>query len=336
MDVLSNTCGAVLGYLVARAILRGTRFDPRSLPVPRPVAMIAIVVAILGAVALVYRAPIADFSNWSPNAQLALEPWDGSVSQLQIYPFAVTAAQIHDLGCTRTPPPGGMLPNNDRTIQQALVRQNQLTLLVCLQSHDLGANRMRRIVTFGVSHNDRNFALAQRGDTLNFFLRTPSSGPSGRASAARSGPVLIANRDTFVAAVYDGRVSRLYVDGQLAGEADLAARRPHLPGRVLSWLPQPLPVREIELGGAEAFLSGFLAAGILGTFGVPRNLLLRLLVGLAAGAVIGGIVWIVGVSAPHLGLRILLESVVAGLTIAVSATAGAMKGASLPGSTPAY
>ena len=321
VDVLSNTLGIVLGYLAGKAILRATHHDPRALPVPRPVAVIAIVVAIVGAVGLVYRAPIADFSDWSREAHLAVGPWNGSISQLQIYPFAMAAAQIHDLACAGTPPVGGLLPGDDRGLYDALVPQSQLTLLVCLNSHDLETYRMTRIVTYGVQRSERNFALAQMGDTLAFLLRTPSSGPSGPASAARSGPVLVANRDVFVVAVYDGRVSRLYVDGQVAGQADLAARRPHLPGRVLSWLPQPLPIRAIELGGAEALLSGLLSAGILGIFGVPRRGWLRLSAGLAAGAVIGGIVWIAGVSATHLGLRILLESMVAGLTIAIAAEA---------------
>ncbi len=319
-DIVSNTLGAVLGYLAARAILRATGHNLGSLPVPRPVAAIAMAVGVLGAIGLVYRPPISDFSNWNADAHLTATPPNGSVSELQIYPFALTTSQVHDLACgpATSLPSGGLLPvSDDRLIYDTLSRENRLSLLVCMNSRDIEPDRMTRIVTYAVNR-ERNFTLAQMGDSLTFLLRTPSSGPNGRASAARSGPVITANRDLFVAAIYDGRVSRLYVDGQLAAQADLGARRPHLPGRVLSWLPQPLPVREIELGGAEALLSGLLAAGILGFFGVPRRRWLLLLTGIAAGGVIGAIVWVVGVSAPHLGLRILVESIVAGLTIAVS------------------
>jgi hypothetical protein len=322
VDIASNTLGAVLGYLAARAILRLTSHDPRSLPIPRPAAAIAMLVSILGAIGLVYRMPPSDFSNWNADAHLKVGPWNGSTSQLQIYPFVLSAAQIRDLTCTGTSPlpGGGLLPtSNQRSLYDVLVRQNQLALLACLNSQGVEPYRMRLIVTYAKNWSERNFTLARMGDSLTFLLRTPASGPNGHASAVQSGPVLTAHRDVFVAAVYDGRVSRLYIDGQLAGQSDLGARRPHLPGRVLSWLPQPLPMREIEQGGAEALLSGLLCVGILGCFGVPRQRWLRSVAGIGAGALIGSIVWIVGVSAPYLGMRILLESIVAGVTIAVSA-----------------
>ena len=339
LDVFSNTCGAVAGYLAARLILRATGYNPRSLRIPRPVAAAAMAVAILGAVALVRHHPVSDFSNWSPDAHLTLgqEPgvnyaWNGSVSELQIYPFAMAPGTIHSLACA-APPFGGLLPSVDLTrpygrsllsreeegaLYQALVKQNRLTLLVCLNSHDLATPDMARIVTYSRDQSQRNFTLGQLGDTLIFRLRTPSTGPNGHDPALHSSPVLTANHAEFVAAVYDGRISRLYVDGQLAAQEDLGARQPHLPDRLFSWLPQPLPKREIELGIVEALLSGLLAAGALGFFGVPHTWLLRAIAGIAAGAVIGGIVWTFGVSEAQTGMRILLESVASGLTIAVS------------------
>ena len=339
-DVTSNTCGAVIGYLAAVLFLRATGYNPRSLPIPRRLAAAAMAVAILGAIALVHYRPRHDFSNWIPDAHLAVgfEPeadfaWDGSVSQVQVYPFAMPATRVDNLRCGATLPSGGLLNNIDMTVPygrpilspaderhlyDALTRQSQLTLLVCLTSHNVEQNGLARIVTYSRSRGYRNFTLGEFGDTLNFRLRTPASGENGNNPALHSGPVLVANQPAFVAAVYDGRISRMYVNGELAAHADIGARRPHLPKIIYNMLPQPLPIREIELGGAEAILSGLLTVAILGYFGVPGRLSMRALAGIGAGFLIGGLVWVIGVSQPHLGLRILAESAAAGLIIGLS------------------
>jgi hypothetical protein len=321
IDVTSNTLGAVVGYLVAKAIQRMDH-DPTSLPIPRWLAAISMVVGILGAIGLIYHPPPSDFSNWEPAAHLSIDPWKGNLSQLQIYPYSMESSQIQGLSCAKAAdfPAGGLLPAGDEhSFFEALTRQKRLTIAACLESNDF-APRISRIVTYARAR-ERNFTLAQMGSGLVFLVRTPASGPNGWASAVHSGAVLEANREVLAVGTYDGRISRLFVDGQLAGQADLGERRPHLPGRVLSWLPQPVPVREIELGAAEAVLAGLLSLGILGTFGVPPGPWLRAMTGVAAGGIVGGIVWVFGVSAPHLGTRILLESIAAGLTIAVSVMA---------------
>jgi peptidoglycan/LPS O-acetylase OafA/YrhL len=79
-----------------------------------------------------------------------------------------------------------------------------------------------------------------------------------------------------------------------------------------------MPIREIELGGSESLLSASFSLGIFALGGVPRRRPARLFLGAAAGAAIGGAVWIFSVSEPSLGLRILLECVGAGLVIAAS------------------
>jgi hypothetical protein len=110
----------------------------------------------------------------------------------------------------------------------------------------------------------------------------------------------------------------LYVDGNLVAEADLGAQSPRLPRRGLRWLPHELPIRGIELGGAEILLSGLFAIGIFALCGVPSRPLSRFLLGGVAGGAIGAMVWVFGVSSPGLGTRILLECVGAGLLIAAS------------------
>ena len=108
---------------------------------------------------------------------------------------------------------------------------------------------------------NRNFTLGQIGNTLTFRLRTPASGINGVSPALYTGPVLSLDKTSFVAAVYDGRASRLYVDGKQVAHTDLATRRPRLPNRIMPWLPGSLPIREIELCGAERPSITFRAGG---------------------------------------------------------------------------
>ena len=212
------------------------------------------------------------------------------------------------------------------TMYKKLVSANQLTLVVRMRTNNLEQSGPARIVTYSLNPVNRNFTLGQIGNTLTFRLRTPGSGLNGADPALYSGPVLSLDHPYLVAAVYDGRISRLYVDGKLVAQVDLGAQRPRLPRRGMRWLPGSLPIREIELGGAEILLSGLFTIGIFALCGVPGRPLSRFLLGGVAGGAIGAIVWVFGVSNPGLGTRILLECVAAGLVISASVegeTAGA-------------
>jgi hypothetical protein len=345
-DIASNTCGALLGYLVAVVWLRATGVDPKSLRMPRALAASAILVAIFGIILLVDHPTKSDFSNWDPTFHLAIgneltgdRPWVGTISEFQIYPFVMAPSQIDDLA--RQPasadntalPSGGLIPSTNShtpyghsllssdeelSFYDTLVSRNQLTLLVALRTNNLDQRGPARIITYSGDTGERNFTLGQIHDTLTFRLRTPSSGSNGANPALYSKPVLSLNRTAFVAAVYDGRISRLYLDGKLVAHADLGARRPRLPRRLLYWLPRDLPIREIELGASESLVSGLFALGIFALTGVPRRRSARLFVGAVAGLAIGGAVWIFAVSEPRLGVRLLLECVAAGLVTATS------------------
>jgi hypothetical protein len=175
-----------------------------------------------------------------------------------------------------------------------------------------------RIITYSRDGYQRNFTLGQVGNSLTFRLRTPASGVNGTQPALFSGPVLSANQPTFVAAVYDGRFSALYVNGKRVAQVDLSTRTPHLPRRIRPWLPGSMPIRQIELGGMEMLLSGLFTLGVFAFAGVPRRIQMRLLLGLLGGAMIGGITWIFGISAMRLGMKILLQCMAAGLVVAAS------------------
>ena len=349
VDIASNTSGAVAGYLVAKLFFRTRRGQPACLKLNRALAATAIPIALLGTASLVHPLMASDFSNWSPRFQLAAgnelsgnRPWSGTISELSIYPFAMSAEQIEQLahaaaGSSATalfgaPVAGPITPEEeqlkhgrplltseeDLRLYNALVAKNQMTLLVWLRPDNLEQTGPARIVTYSHDWRLRNFTLAQMRNTLTFRLRTPASGLNGTDPALYSGPVLSLDHASFVAAVYDGRISSLYVNGKLAAHADLGAHRPRLPHRIMSWLPGSLPIHQIELCGAEIILSGLFSVGIFALCGVPRRPLHRCLLGAAAGAAIGTIVWLFAVSEPWLGVRILLECVAAGLFTSTS------------------
>jgi hypothetical protein len=353
LDILSNTCGAVIGYLVARLLLR-MGHDPGSLRLYRPVTVAAIPIAILGTLGLLHHRPASDFSNWSPAFHLAVgneltgdRPWSGTVSELAIYPFAMSPTQVSDLegqsttsdSVQKAPMKGSseaaivgpmqstaltrfgrpiLSRREELSLYKELVSRNQLTLVVRMRTNNLEQTGPARIVTYSLNPVSRNFTLGQIGNTLTFRLRTPASGLNGAEPALYTGPVLSLDHTYLVAAVYDGRISRLYVDGKLAAELDLGAQRPRLPRRGLHFLPRELPIRGIELGGAEILLSGLFAIGFFSLCGVPVRPLSRFLLGGVAGGAIGAMVWVFGVSNPGLGTRILLECIAAGLLIAAS------------------
>jgi hypothetical protein len=353
LDIASNTCGSVIGYLIARVLLQ-VGHDPRSLRLYRPITIAAIPIAILGTLGLLHHQPASDFSNWIPAFHLAAgneltgdRPWSGTISELAIYPFAMSPGQVSDLASQSTssdsvkkaamqgtsggPIVGPMeatalarfgVPllssQEELALYKELVNTNQLTLVVRMRTNNLEQIGPARIVTYSLNPVSRNFTLGQIGNTLTFRLRTPGSGLNGTEPALYTGPVLSLGVSHLVAAVYDGRISRVYVDGKLVGQVNLGAQRPRLPRRGMRWLPGSLPVREIELGGAEILLSGLFTIGIFALCGVPGQILRRFLLGGVAGGTIGAIVWVFGVSEPGLGTRILLECVFAGWLISAS------------------
>ena len=104
LDIASNTLGTLIGYLAAVLWLKTTGHDPQSLRIPRPIAAAAILVALCGAFLLVRHPPKSDFSNWSDTYELVVgneviggRPWVGTISEFQIYPFAMASAEIADL-----------------------------------------------------------------------------------------------------------------------------------------------------------------------------------------------------------------------------------------------
>jgi hypothetical protein len=356
-DVLGNTCGAVAGYLGLAFWHRVKGYYPKSIPIHRALVAMAIPVSLIGTLILVRHTVPSDFSNWSPSYHLAIggeltgrTPWKGTIFRIDIYPCALDESQVdnlahgipsvdqangvsgscgspilelHPSASTETPYGSPLLSRQDELrLYDTLTKQNKLTLLVWLRSSSLVQRGPARIVTYSRDASSRNFTLGQIDNTLTFRLRTPASGGNGTDPALYSGPILSFDRDTFVAAVYDGRMSRLYVDGKCVAQANLAARRPRLPGRIRWRLSRSFPVREIELSISEIVLSSLFSLGLLGFVRTSRPLLVRLSVGALGGFVIGVMTWFLGVSEVVLGLRILAECIAAGVIVAVSIEEG--------------
>ncbi len=352
IDITANTLGAVLGFWVALCLQRISGYNLQRLRIPRALGLAAIPMAALGTLMLLVHRPPPDFSNWSPACHMMLgnewtgdRPWAGTISALQIYPFAMQPAQIEDLarraksplkGEPHTPPPfpsGGLLPpvnlatgtgrallssEQEQALLQSLVKQGRMSLLISITPGNVEQAGPARIVTYSQNAYSRNFSLGQIRDALTFRLRTPISGSNGTDPALYTGPVLLPHHTSFVAAVYDGRISSLYVDGKPAAHLDLGFRRPHLPKRVLARLPGSIPIRVLELGAVEMLCSSLLALGLIALCGIPQSFASRILTGLVAGLAVGATVWFFAVSSRGLGMRILLECLVSGLMIAAS------------------
>jgi hypothetical protein len=350
-DIASNTCGTLVGYLAALLIIRvhGRAFE--SLNLPRWLtAFTAIPLSLLGVALLVHNRPLSDFSNWDPSYDLAIgneltgdRPWTGAVSEMAIYASAMGPASIDQIFSKATPlataggpstapafalnvPPdfprrtGGPLLSEPAklALYRSLTEKNELTILARIQTNNLEQKGPARIVTYSRDSLNRNFTVGQIENTLTFRLRTPASGANGTGPALYTGPVLLPGRPAFVAATYDGKIAALYVDGKLAVQADLAAKRPRLPARFVRHLPGSLPIPEIDLTASEIFLAGLFALGLFAATGTPRRLPTRILTGSAAGVLIGGSICTWGVSERSLGTHIFLECVAAALVVAFS------------------
>ncbi len=341
IDLVSNTTGTLLGFWFVKLLGPFLRWNGKSVAIPKPMAWLAIPLALLGVIILVAHKEKADFSNWDNSFQLAIgdelsggRPWQGMVSQLAIYPVALKSSLLERIAGQETAaitPIFQWKPQDVERISSSRVllnreqaqlffktitSQNQLSVLVWMRPANVTQGGPARIVTYSQDAFSRNFTLGQAGRTLNFRLRTPTTGWNGTAPDVSTGPVLPAEQNVFAAAVYDGAISRIYVDGRLRGQANLGARRPRLPRKVLRRLPPDLPIRDLETNIGEFCIGWLLGLGVAGLQFRTQSLKTRWLWGILAGAVAGAFIWALAVSEPLLGLRITAVCV-AGAVIAI-------------------
>lgn len=346
-DITSNTCGAVLGHVVAVVWLGAIGSIPRFLRVPKWMFLPGVPLALLGMFMLLHHRTVADFSNWDSSFDVAAGKeltggrlWNGSLAKAELYPFAASSSQIKEIAAAGLSPDapnpfGGATPllrlndvnkpvtvnlstEQKQALYGALTKSNRLTLLTWMTTHSLSQEGPARIVTYSLDPFERNFTLGQFHSTLTFRLRTPVTGPNGMYPALFTGPVLSLGRQTFVAVVYDGHVVRMYIDGKSVAREDLGANRPHLPGKLLRKLPPSVPIPEIELSLAEIVLTALFASGLFAIWGIADRFAARVPIGVASGLLVGGTIWFFGVSSFRLGFGILLECVAAGVMVAAA------------------
>jgi hypothetical protein len=252
-DLAANTLGALCGAAVGRLLGHrfGWRFD--RLPLGRLAAFGAIVPLIVFGAVFHYRASLW---MWDPSFKLAVgdeltrdRTWEGDIFEIAIFDVPLHPDFLRTLAAEgpgsisanralfpaapvleRTTPLNlenirgvPLLEGNDsRRFFDSLVDTETFTIVVWCRPAKSRQARSARIITYSLDTGRRNFSLAQDGRRVEFRLRTWISGLNATVFAPRTAPVLSGNEDVLIAASYDGRFSRIYVDGILAQEQDIA------------------------------------------------------------------------------------------------------------------
>jgi hypothetical protein len=167
-----------------------------------------------------------------------------------------------------------------------------------------------RFLTYSKDPHQSNFTVGQEGRRIHFRLRTPLTGAAGVWVKAVTQPVVDETRDMFVAATYDGRVSRVYADGRLVARVNLSAGGWRIRFLADSGLP------------AASTLTGMLVviALLSVTGGGRRRWVIATLGGLAGG----GLLLVVGATGavPTFAMWVPLFSLAGGLVVAAAAERG--------------
>ncbi len=347
IDTVTNTLGAAVGAIGARLVRRFLRYDLTAIRLGVTTGILAI--AALGAIVLVQRRPddfldLSSFSNWDSTFQIAVgnelsgdRIWRGRIMGMAVLADVLdrrTIKELHIKGpeslrtdsiqehalfvlryglSDRDSLWGKPLLGVDRTreIFDELTARNTLCALVWFHGTDSDPRGPGRIVTYSRDTYVRNFTVGQERRRIHFRLRTPMTLGNGLYPEVLTPAFVEANRDVFVAATYDSRVSRVYLDGRLVARINLAARVWTIPFLADSGLP------------AAATLTGMLlATGLLSLGGstVRRHKWLAAPLGGVVGATL-----LIAVGAtdalPHFTPWVPLLGLAAGAHIAVSTSA---------------
>ena len=259
IDMTANILGGIAGWCLANISLS----LKISLPQPAIVRAFLLISSATGILILfvVISQPglDTDFSNWNPSYRIAINneltrdrPWSGTVYSLELFDQALSQTQLLTLSdvfsksshlkkpSTGTKPIFALIPpriieqeygtpilepDQEKQIFDALVKRGTMTLVAWVQTNSLEQFDSARIVTFSRDQYNRNFTLGQEGGRMVFRLRTPATGPNGFDPPLRTSEVLKIGKPLFVAATYDGKISKLYLDGKLVGRLNIAAKR---------------------------------------------------------------------------------------------------------------
>ncbi|MBM4131537.1 hypothetical protein FJ250_11025 [bacterium] len=275
-DVAANAAGALLAAAWVRRRRRAARpVDPERFAVGRR-GLIATGALLAGLVAL-GQAPAKSvtLADWDPQYALLLgnettgdRPWRGTLESLAVLPARLSAGQLRaasrhparvaGLACvTHTStalaggPPVALEPDLARDLALAAQDAGGVAVVARIVPTDIEQKGPARILSFSAGARLRNLDLGQEERALVFRFRTPLTGSNGTRRPVETGDVLAAGRAVTVAAGYDGRVARVYVDGRLHGRENLAAEACLAP--VLA--DEELPALCAVLGGAATLMA---------------------------------------------------------------------------------
>ncbi len=249
-DVATNAAGAVLAAAWLRR--RRRRRDGGEAEADRVVvgrrAVAASALVIVGLVAL-GQAPCEKtaLADWDPEFPLLLgneaggdRPWRGTIESLAVLPVCLSSRQLRAASrdpsgamadaCLVQPatvltggPAVALDPGAARDLAAAAQAAGGVAIVARIVPADVDQKGPARILSFSAGTRLRNLDLGQEERELVFRVRTPLSGENGTRRPVETGDVLAAGRAVNVAAGYDGRVARVYVDGRLHGRENLAA-----------------------------------------------------------------------------------------------------------------
>ena len=256
LDVAANVMGAFAGVGIARWIrLQG--WDPCVISIRKSFGWFALLLGGLCAAALAPMPVAGGFSNWDPTFHLAFgdevnghRRWKGSVMEATVIPAVIQPPLIRVLADEGT---GSILrhgrdlpalpifqlhrpvdtkeetpvlePAASAPLFEKATGAGQLSILLWIRTADARQGGPARIITYSIDAFQRNFLVGQEHRQIIFRLRTPATGLNGSKPETESAPILEPDRDTLVVATYDGRFSRLYLNGFLSGQMDLRESR---------------------------------------------------------------------------------------------------------------
>ncbi len=304
-DVAANIAGVFIGWALSNRFSRryAWGFDP--IPLSRSLAVFAGVLFIVTMILLTRPGRPSGFANWNPRCRLIVadeltrdRPWSGRIHALAVFDDCLDRTDIQRLSrgplgetensflASRNPVFFTRLPEDLDSIRgvplmaesghdalfHALVKSGSLTILVWFRSASVDQWGPARIAGYSTSPWDQNFSLGQEGRDVIFRLRTPTTNPGGYFPQTRTRPILVKDDETIVAAAYDGRNVRVYVNGVHEARMNLCAQ-----GRISPFLSDHgLPVAAWILGAltgiAALAMSGLsrvslLSAAARGAFG---------------------------------------------------------------------
>jgi hypothetical protein len=280
-DLVANVAGGGLGVAVARyRVRRKAEAKPHRITLTVLTAGAALGVA--AGLLFVWAVPVApgNLTNWENDFALLLgnettgnRPWRGLISAMAIAPVALSSAELTRIGDLRdvtaqeellgheayilaqplrlTGGEAHQLPAEISTrFVDSAVAHNAFTVILRLATADLGLHGPARMVSLSRDNFNRNFDVGQEGRAVTFRIRTPATGLNGNELYAKTAGILEAHQEVELIATFDGAVSRIYLDGQLEGRANLAAA-----GCVVSSICDgDLPLALVLLGGSFAVL----------------------------------------------------------------------------------